>query len=119
MLLGSMVEGTKIRQPDEFEYVFVLPSLQEQSVWTNGEPFYTDEYNMQGRSQDFSKGGSQRLLTRSPSGVRRLYISLRSWRYCVGARLKFQISLDFIQRFRRQISLDYYTIPPATEANYI
>ena len=29
---------------------------------------------MQGRSQDFSKGGSQRLLTRSPSGDRRLYI---------------------------------------------
>ena len=25
-----------------------------------------------GRSQDFSKGGSQRLLTRSPSGDRRL-----------------------------------------------
>lgn len=29
---GSMVEGTKIGQPDEFDYVFVLPSLQEQSV---------------------------------------------------------------------------------------
>lgn len=43
---GSMVEGTKIGQPDEFDYVFVLPSLQEQSVWTNGEPFYADEYNM-------------------------------------------------------------------------
>ena len=28
----------------------------------------------QGRSQDFSKGGSQRLLTRSPSGDRRLYM---------------------------------------------
>ena len=29
---------------------------------------------MQGRSQDFSKGGSQRLLTRSPSGDRRRYM---------------------------------------------
>ena len=29
---------------------------------------------VQGRSQDFSKRGSQRLLTRSPSGDRRLYI---------------------------------------------
>ena len=29
---------------------------------------------MQGRRQDFSKGGSQRLLTRSPSGDRRLYM---------------------------------------------
>ena len=29
---------------------------------------------LQGRSQDFSKGGSQRLLTRSPSGDRRLYM---------------------------------------------
>ena len=27
----------------------------------------------QGHSQDFSKGGSQRLLSRSPSGDRRLY----------------------------------------------
>ena len=29
---------------------------------------------VQGRSQDFSKRGSRRLLTRSPSGDRRLYI---------------------------------------------
>ena len=29
---------------------------------------------LQGRSQDFSKGASQRLLTRSPSGDRRLYM---------------------------------------------
>ena len=29
---------------------------------------------VQGRSQDFSKRGSQRLLTRSPSGDRRLYL---------------------------------------------
>ena len=28
----------------------------------------------QGRSQGFSKGGSQRLLDRSPSGDRRLYM---------------------------------------------
>ena len=28
----------------------------------------------QGRSQDFSKGGSQRLLTRSTSGDRQLYM---------------------------------------------
>ena len=69
--------------------------------------------------------------------------SLRSWRYCVGARLKFWLrsrvpkkgSRDeaveiaardgsavkshstILQRLRRQISLDYYTIPPATQAN--
>ena len=72
--------------------------------------------------------------------------SLRSWRYCVGARLKFwrqshvpkkgsrdkvvEISRCFatrdgsiiksystiLQPLRRQISLDYYTIPPATRA---
>ena len=72
--------------------------------------------------------------------------SLRSWRYCVCARLKFWrrsrvpkkgsreeavgISRGFaardgsavkchstiLQRLRRQISLDYYTIPPATQA---
>ena len=75
------------------------------------------------------------------------YDSLRSWRYCVGARLKFLrrsrvpkkgsrdeavggISRGFaardgcavkshstiLQRLRRQISLNYYTIPPATQA---
>ena len=71
-------------------------------------------------------------------------VSLRSFRYCVGARLKFWrrsrvpnhgslaggISRGFaardgsavkshstiLQRLRRQISLDYYTIPPATQA---
>ena len=30
--------------------------------------------SLQGRSQDFSNGGSQRLLTRSPSGDCRLYM---------------------------------------------
>ena len=74
-------------------------------------------------------------------------VSLRSWRYCLGARFKFWwrsgvpkkgsrdevvgISRGFaardgsavkscstiLQRLRRQISLDYYTIPPATQAN--
>ena len=56
-------------------------------------------------------------------------ISLRSWRYCVGARLKFwwrshvpkKGSRDdystILQRLRRQISPDYYTIPPATQAS--
>ena len=59
-------------------------------------------------------------------------VSLRSWRYCVGARLKFwrrsrvpkKGSRDealksystTLHRLRRQISLDYYTIPPATQA---
>ena len=52
--------------------------------------------------------------------------SLRSWRYCLGARLKFwrrsrlpkKGSRDeaVLQRLRRQISLDYYTIPPAPQA---
>ena len=56
-------------------------------------------------------------------------ISLLSWRYCVGARLKFwrrsrvpkKGSRDdystILQRLRRQISPDYYTIPPATQAS--
>ena len=70
-------------------------------------------------------------------------LSLRSWRYCVGARLKFWRRIrvpkkgsrdeavrgfaardgsavksysTILQRLRRQISLDYYTIPPATQA---
>ena len=34
----------------------------------------TYDVGAQGRSQDFSKGGSQRLLTRSPSGDRGLYM---------------------------------------------
>ena len=75
-----------------------------------------------------------------------LDFSLRSWRYCVGARLKFwrrsrvpkegsreeaieifsrlrlswRLRLEshstILQRFSLQISLDYYTIPPATQA---
>ena len=53
----------------------------------------------------------------------------RSWRYCVGVRLKFwrrsrvpkkgsrdDYITTILQRLRRQISLDYYTIPPATHA---
>ena len=80
-----------------------------------------------------------------------MYNSLRSWRYCVGARLKFwrrsrvpkqgsrdeaveiHISRGFatrdgsavkshatiLQRLRHQISLNYYTIPPATQAKCI
>ena len=53
--------------------------------------------------------------------------SLRSWRYCVGARLKFWrrsrvpkkgSNLTILQRLRRQISLDYYTISPATQARF-
>ena len=64
--------------------------------------------------------------TRKTREMRRSY-SLLSWRYCVGARLKFwRRSSDgsavkshstVLQRLRRQISLDYYTIPPATEAS--
>jgi len=85
------------------------------------------------------------------SGFRNQWnFSLRSWRYCVGARLKFWrrsrvpkkgvgtrrlkcISRGFaardgfavkshstiLQRLRRQISLDYYTILPATQASEI
>lgn len=34
---GSMVEGTKIGQPDEFDYVILLPALQEQLVTPRGE----------------------------------------------------------------------------------
>ena len=41
-LAGSMIEGTKIGQPDEFDYVFVLPF----------EPFYADEYNMNNQSTE-------------------------------------------------------------------
>ena len=66
--------------------------------------------------------------------------SLRSWRYCLGARLKVWrrsrdpkkvvgtrrlkyrgISISrgsrLLWRLRRQISLGYYTIPPATQTN--
>ena len=63
--------------------------------------------------------------------------SLRSWRYCVGARLKFwrrsrvpkkgsgdeaappsNLSSTILQRLRHQISLHYYTIPPAMQAKW-
>ena len=41
--------------------------------------------------------------------------SLRSWRYSLGARLKFwRQSHDPNRGLRRQISHEYYTIPPAT-----
>ena len=41
--------------------------------------------------------------------------SLRSWRYSLGARLKFwRQSHDPNRGLRRQISLEYYTIPPDT-----
>ena len=75
---------------------------------------------------------SKRFLGR----IRNLRYSLRSWRYCVGARLKFwrrsrvpkkgsrdegdgsavQSHSTILQRLRCQISLEYYTIPPATQA---
>lgn len=44
---GSMVEGTKIGQPDEFDYVVVLPALQEQLVSPRGgEAFYAEDYDI-------------------------------------------------------------------------
>ncbi|XP_022805259.1 uncharacterized protein LOC111342445 [Stylophora pistillata] len=43
---GSMVEGTKIGQADEFDYVFILTELQEQLVWKDGKPFCADNYDM-------------------------------------------------------------------------
>ena len=44
---GSMVEGTKIGLPDEFDYVLVLPALQEQLVTPKeGERFYAEDYNI-------------------------------------------------------------------------
>ena len=44
---GSTVEGTKIGQPDEFDYVLVLPALQEQLVTPKeGEAFYAKDYNI-------------------------------------------------------------------------
>ena len=75
---------------------------------------------------------SKRFLGR----IRNLRYSLRSWRYCVGARFKFwrrsrvpkkgsrdegdgsavQSHSTILQRLRCQISLEYYTIPPATQA---
>lgn len=48
---GSMVEGTKIGQADEFDYVFVLPELQKQLLWNDGKPFFAEEYNMNIQSQ--------------------------------------------------------------------
>ena len=64
----------------------------------------------------------------------KMAICLRSWRYCVGARLKFgrrsrvpkkgvgtavKSHSTILQRLRRQISLDYYIIPPATQARWL
>ena len=66
------------------------------------------------------------------------YYSLRSWRYCLDARLKFwrrshnpkkEVGDEAFEmpispglrrswRLRHQISLDYYTIQPATRANF-
>lgn len=44
---GSMADGTKIGQPDEFDYVIVLPALQEQLVtFKDNEPFYADNYDI-------------------------------------------------------------------------
>ena len=56
-------------------------------------------------------------------------VSLRSWGHCLGARLKFWrrscdlkkgvergVWISISRGLRRQISLDYYTIPPATQA---
>lgn len=44
---GSMVDGTKIGKPDEFDYVIVLPALQEQLVTIKeGETFYANNYDM-------------------------------------------------------------------------
>ena len=48
---------------------------EQKSAWASPPSDFTPFLgNIQGRSQDFSKGGSQRLLTRSPSGDRRLYM---------------------------------------------
>ena len=66
------------------------------------------------------------------------YYSLRSWRYCLGARLKFwrrshnpkkEVGDEAFEmpispglrrswRLRHQISLDYYTIPPAMRDDF-
>ena len=44
---GSMVEGTKIGQPDEFDYVVVLPALQQQLVTPKGgEAFCAEDYDI-------------------------------------------------------------------------
>lgn len=48
---GSMVEGTKIGQADEFDYVFVLPALQKQLLWKDGKPFFAEDYDMNIQSQ--------------------------------------------------------------------
>lgn len=43
---GSMVEGTKIGQADEFDYVFVLPALQKQLVRKDCKPFFAEDYDI-------------------------------------------------------------------------
>ena len=43
---GSMVEGTKIGQADEFDYVFVLPALQQQLLWKDCKPFFAEDYDI-------------------------------------------------------------------------
>ena len=69
-----------------FEYVLTLKNCvdgfniaivreEQKSAWASPPSDFTPFLgNIQGRSQDFSKGRSQRLLTRSPSGDRRLYM---------------------------------------------
>jgi len=44
---GSMIDGTKIGEPDEFDYVVVLPALQEQLVtMKEGVPFCANNYDI-------------------------------------------------------------------------
>jgi len=44
---GSMAEGTKIKEPDEFDYVLVLPTLQQQLVtMKEGKPFFAEDYDI-------------------------------------------------------------------------
>lgn len=44
---GSMTEGTKIGEPDEFDYVLVLPILQQQLVtMKEGKPFFAEDYDI-------------------------------------------------------------------------
>ena len=64
-----------------------------------------------------------RTGTRNRTRTDLISLSLRSWRYCLGARFKFWRQSRDPQKgvgtrrsrgFRRQISRDYYTIPPTT-----
>lgn len=44
---GSMTDGTKIGNPDEFDYLIEVPALQEQLVLKENKAFFAEEYTFE------------------------------------------------------------------------